>query len=53
MNRKTRPTDAEIIRRLAAVKVMISGIKDAMPTMAAELRREACESIDDIIQDLV
>lgn len=43
---------AEITTRLRAVKLMVAGMKDAMPSLAAEMRREACESIDDIIQDL-
>lgn len=52
MTRKKRPADAEIVRRLIAVKMMVTGIKDAMPTTAAELRREACETLDDMIGEL-
>lgn len=52
MSRKARPTDAELIRRLTAIKVMVSGTKGALPNMASELRREACESIDDLIGEL-
>lgn len=43
---------ADITGRLTAVKLMIRGTADAMPSLAKEMRREACESIDDIIQDL-
>lgn len=50
--RPRRPEPADIAARLTSVKLMVGGTKDAMPTLAAELRREACETIDDIIQDL-
>lgn len=52
MSRPKKPTGPEIVRRLTAVKVMIAGMKGALPNMAAELRREACESIDDLIGEL-
>lgn len=55
MNRgygRRSPDPAELAAQLTAVKLMVSGMKDAMPTLAAELRREACESIDDVIRDL-
>lgn len=39
-------------RRLAAAKVMIEDLADAMPTMARELRRNACETIDEVIAEL-
>jgi hypothetical protein len=42
----------DITTRLTTVKLIVAGMKNAMPTLAAELRREACESIDDIIADL-
>lgn len=50
--RKYRVDPGEVIVRLVAVKRMVAGIKDAMPTMAGELRREACETIDEIIEDV-
>ncbi len=52
MPRAQRPTLADIAARLTAVKLMVRGTADAMPSLAREMRREACESIDDIIQDL-
>lgn len=52
MPRKTAPTPAEIAQRLLTIKMMIIGLKDAMPTSARELRREACESIDDLIEEV-
>lgn len=52
MPRAPKPTLADISTRLRAVKLMVAGMKDAMPTLAAEMRREACESLDDIIADL-
>jgi hypothetical protein len=51
MSRRT-PTIADVVGRLMAVKLMVRGMGDAMPTLAAEMRREACESLDDIIHDL-
>ncbi len=52
MARSKRPTDAEIVRRLAAVTLMVAGMADALPTAAAELRREAKESLRDLIDEL-
>ncbi|MBO9380260.1 hypothetical protein GG804_26195 [Sphingomonas histidinilytica] len=52
MPRRRKPDSAELIRRLVAVKVMVASMKDAMPAAARELRRQAGESIDDIIEDL-
>ena len=52
MTKAKPPTSAEVTRRLIAIKLMVAGMKDAMPTAARELRREACESIDDLIEDL-
>lgn len=52
MSRAPKPTVADIAARLMAVKLMVRGMADAMPSLAREMRREACESIDDIIQDL-
>lgn len=50
--RRQRAKLDDVVTRLIVVKRMVAGTKDAMPTMAGELRREACETIDDIIQDL-
>jgi hypothetical protein len=50
--RKNRPTVADISASLTAVKLLIKGMNGAMPTLQAELRRDACERIDDIITDL-
>jgi hypothetical protein len=52
MAKPKAPTPAEITRRLLTIKLMIVGLKDAMPRLASELRREACESIDDLIEDV-
>lgn len=52
MARDKRPSDAELVRRLTAIKVMVAGTKGALPNMRDELRREACESLDDIIGEL-
>lgn len=52
MTRRSRPTADDITASLLAVKLIVRGMKDAMPTLAAEMRREACERIDDIIQDM-
>ena len=52
MAKAKKPTDAEIIMRLSAIKMMVAGTKDAMQTMANELRREACESIDDLVREI-
>lgn len=49
---RSKPTLPDIAARLAAVKLMVRGTADAMPSLAREMRREACESIDDIIRDL-
>lgn len=32
MPRNTKPTEAEIVRRLAAIKLTVAGMKNAMPT---------------------
>lgn len=51
--RRAQQLDRQALKmRLTAVKRMVAGTKDAMPTMAAELRREACETIDDVIEEL-
>lgn len=52
MSARKPPTTPEVVRRLIALKLMVAGMKDAMPTAARELRREACESIDDLIEDI-
>lgn len=50
--RKRRPTTSDIAADLMAVKLLIKGMKDAMPTLQREIQRDACERIDDIISDL-
>jgi len=35
-----------------AVKMMVRGLSGVMPSLAAEMRREACETIEDVIDDL-
>lgn len=50
--RGRRAQPADLAARLTSVKLMIRGTEDAMPSLARELRREACETIDDVIQDL-
>lgn len=52
MAKPKRPTDADLVRRLIAVKMMVAGMKDAMPQARADLWREACESLDDMIEEL-
>lgn len=47
-----RPTPDEIVASVTAVKLLVRGMNGAMPTLAAEMRREACERIDDIIDDI-
>jgi hypothetical protein len=49
---RSTPTISDVVARLMAVKLIVRGTADAMPSLAREMRREACESIDDIIQDL-
>lgn len=49
---KKLPDKDQMIMRLAAVKTMIAGMGDALPTTARELRRAARESLDDLISDL-
>jgi hypothetical protein len=50
--RRRAPAPADLAARLTSVKLMVRGTADAMPSLARELRREACETIDDIIKDL-
>lgn len=52
MGRRAKPTPPEIARRLTAIKLMVAGIADALPTAAKELRRSACEGLDDLIDDI-
>lgn len=52
MTRRRKPDPVDQMRRLVAVKNMIADTADALPTMARELRRNACETIDDIIEEL-
>jgi len=49
---RRRPTPPDITASLTAVKLLINGMNGAMPTLQAEMRRDACERIDDIITDL-
>lgn len=53
MKKRQPPTAAEIVNRLIAIKLMVAGMKDAMPSTARELRREACETIDDLVEEIV
>ncbi|NML88740.1 hypothetical protein HHL26_06620 [Sphingobium sp. TB-6] len=50
--KRSRPTPADLAASLTAVKLLIKGMNGAMPTLAAEMRRDACERIDDVIEDL-
>lgn len=52
MPRKAKITDDELVRRLVTIKVMIAGMKDALPKTAKELRRESCESLNELIEDI-
>lgn len=52
MSRPRRPDPADLAARLASAKLMVAGLKDAMPSLAAEMRRTACEAIEDVIEDL-
>lgn len=50
---KARKIDGpQVTARLIAIKRMVANLKDAMPRAAAEMRREACEEIDDLIDEL-
>jgi hypothetical protein len=51
MSRST-PTISDVVARLMAVRLLVRGLDGAMPSLAKDMRREACESIDDIIRDL-
>jgi hypothetical protein len=52
MPRARKPVPATVAQRLAAVKIMAQDMADAMPTMARDLRRSACETLDDLIAEL-
>tara|TARA_R110000787_G_scaffold208846_8_gene318925 strand:- start:14677 stop:14850 length:174 start_codon:yes stop_codon:yes gene_type:complete len=52
VTRRTHPSPADITASLTAVKLLIKGMNGAMPTLAAELRRDACERLDDAITDI-
>ncbi|MBB4857182.1 hypothetical protein HNO88_000489 [Novosphingobium chloroacetimidivorans] len=52
MGRPKKPDPLEQAQRLAAVKIMVRDMAGAMPTMARDLRRNACETLDDIIGEL-
>ena len=50
---KSKPLPAaDLVQRLLAIKMMAAGLKDAMPTMARELQRSICESVDDLVEDV-
>ncbi len=50
MPRRRKADKAELVARLEALRVTIADMKDAMPTMARELRRSADEALEDIIE---
>lgn len=52
MTRSRSPSKADIVASLIAVRLLIKGMNGAMPSLAAEIRRDACERIDDIITDI-
>lgn len=52
MAKPKRPTDAEIICRLALIKQMVAAMKDALPNMRATLSRSACEDISELMEEL-
>ena len=52
MAKPKRPTDSEIICRLALIKQMVASMKDAMPNARAEMMRGACEDIGDLMEEL-
>lgn len=52
MGRKRNADPIDQARRLAEVKTMIKDSADAMPGMARELRRNATETLDEIIAEL-
>ena len=52
MGRRKNPDAIDQARRLSEVKMMIKDSADAMPTMARELRRNACETLDEVIAEV-
>lgn len=52
MGRKRNADPIDQARRLTEVKTMIKDSADAMPGMARELRRNATETLDEIIAEL-
>lgn len=52
MGRKRNADPIDLARQLATVKTMIKDSADAMPAMARELRRNATETIDEVIAEL-
>lgn len=52
MGRKRNADPLDQARRLTEVKTMIKDSADAMPSMARELRRNATETLDEIIAEL-
>lgn len=49
---KQKPTVPAITARLIQIKRMVASTAGAMPRTAAEMRREACEEIDDLIGEI-
>jgi hypothetical protein len=49
MSRPKKLTVPEVSARLLALKRMVANLRDAMPRAAEEMRREACEEIDDLV----
>lgn len=52
MGRPRKPDPLDQARRLTEVKTMIRDSADATPNMAHELRRNAVETLDEIIREL-
>jgi hypothetical protein len=49
---RQKPSVPAITARLIQIKRMVASTKDALPRTAAELRREACEELDELIGDI-
>jgi hypothetical protein len=52
MARRKNLTPPELRMRLLKLKLVVASMKDAMPTTREELRRSACEDIDDLIGEV-
>ena len=52
MGRKRNADPIDLARRLAEVRTMIKDSADATPALARELRRNATETIDEVIAEL-